>query len=92
MKFARSVFPKTVEVYETFNAGSMKGILVMDANNDWHTAWEADTVQQTTEGNQTFSVKIKVSVYKDVVAGPMFIDLYHFTILMSIMIHNNGNN
>ena len=80
MKFARSVFPKTIEVYETFNAGSMKGVLVMDANNDWHTAWEADTVQQTIEGNQTFSVNLTVSVYKDIVTGRMCINLYHFTI------------
>ena len=60
--FSKSVFPMKVMIYETFNAGSVKRVDVMDPNDEWHMAWETDTVQDI-QGNRTLSIKLEVSAY-----------------------------
>ena len=47
VQFARKVFPENIDIYETFNSGSVNKIQVMQPDSKWYTAWETDTCAKT---------------------------------------------
>ena len=59
VEFAKDVFPEKIEIFETFNAGAVQKIQVMQPDNKWYTAWETATVQRM-EMKRTFSPNISV--------------------------------
>ena len=59
MKFEKTLIPKAIEVYESYNAGAVKRIQVLQDVGKWQTVWETATVQQLKQ-LRTFSPTLKV--------------------------------
>ena len=70
-------------MFETYNAGSVKTVEVLNANSSWETAWETKAVQQIRR-KQTLSIKLKVS--SCLILGRM--DIHHASDLVNVSCKN----
>ena len=61
MKFKQEVIPETIEVFESYNAGAIKRIQVLQDVEKWYTAYETDTVRQVKE-TRAFAINIQLKV------------------------------
>ena len=60
VQFARNVFPEKIEIYETFQAGAVIKIQVMQPDSKLFTLWESNTDQHITTA-RIFAPTLKVS-------------------------------
>ena len=59
VKFSTKIFPKKIEIYESYNSGAVKMIEFMRPDNIWHIVWKTDAVQKI-EKLRTFTPAIEV--------------------------------
>ena len=45
VQFAKKVFPKKIEIYETFNSGAVKKIQMLQPDCKWNTVWKTNSTQ-----------------------------------------------
>ena len=61
MKFENEVFPTKVEIYETYNAGAVKEVQILQPDGEWMTVWSTDSVQRI-QTIRTFAPPLQVGV------------------------------
>jgi hypothetical protein len=59
LKFKKKVFPSKIEVYETYNPGSLVKISAMNENKKWVTLWKGKREKQTISKSRIFKPKLK---------------------------------
>lgn len=60
LKFETEVYPKALEIYETYNPGAIFKISCKDQNDNWDVIWEGKTCQAEVEGvSRIFKPELK---------------------------------
>jgi len=87
--FAEAVYVVTVDIYETFNPGSIVKVELIDTMGRWHVIWEGTGGRAATSGARVFSVKndivtvpcqrVRITLDTDSVSGWNEIDAVSIT-------------
>ena len=87
--FAEAVYVETVDIYETFNPGSIVKVELIDTMGRWHVIWEGTGGRAATSSARVFSVKndivtvpcqrVRITLDTDSVSGWNEIDAVSIT-------------